>query len=68
MPLNEAERETLLLIAKSGMNISRASEMLGCSRQAVYARLRTIENKTGIDPSDFWGLHKLLTEVDGDKV
>ena len=68
MPLNEAEKETLLLISRSGMNISKAAETLGCTRKTVYDRLRTIENKTGIDPSDFWGLHKLLTEVESDKV
>lgn len=58
--LNETEKQTLALLAKSGINISRAAEILGLSRKSVYDRLRNIENKTGIDPTDFWGLHKLL--------
>jgi DNA-binding PucR family transcriptional regulator len=58
--LTEAEKQTLVLLADSGLNISRAAETIGLSRKSVYDRLRNIENKTGIDPTDFWGLHKLL--------
>ena len=58
--LTEAEKQTLVLLANSGLNISRAAETIGLSRKSVYERLRNIENKTGIDPTNFWGLHKLL--------
>ena len=60
MTITDSERQTLRLIALSGMNIAKAAEILGCSRKTVYDRLRNIENKTGVDPTDFWGLHKLL--------
>lgn len=63
MTINDSERQTLRLIALSGMNIARAAEILGCSRKTVYDRLRNIENKTGVDPTDFWGLHKLLAQT-----
>ncbi len=56
------ERATLRLLANGGMNVSRAAEILGCSRKTVYDRIRTITNKTGLDPTNFWDLHELLTE------
>lgn len=59
--LTPAERETMNLLANSGMNVSRAAEILGCSRKAVYDRIRTVRNKTGKDPTDFWDLHDLIT-------
>ena len=60
--LNHVEWATLRLLANSGMNVSRASEILGCSRKTVYDRIRTITNKTGRDPTNFWDLHELLTD------
>lgn len=60
--LNNMERATLRLLANSGMNVSRAAEILGCSRKTVYDRIRTITNKTGKDPTNFWDLHELLSE------
>ena len=60
MAITDSERQTLRLIALNNMNIARAAEILGCSRKTVYDRLRNIENKTGVDPTDFWGLHELL--------
>lgn len=58
--MSNVERETVHLLANSGMNISRAAKILGCSRKTVYDRLRNIKNKTGKDPADFWELHSLL--------
>lgn len=60
--LNSVEWATLRLLASGGMNVSRASEILGCSRKTIYDRIRNIKNKTGKDPTDFWDLHDLLTE------
>ena len=60
--LNHVEWATLRLLASGGMNVSRTSEILGCSRKTIYDRIRNIKNKTGKDPTDFWDLHELLTE------
>lgn len=66
--LNKMERATLRLLANSGMNVSRAAEILGCSRKTVYDRIRTITNKTGLDPTNFWDLHDLLERsADGEE-
>lgn len=60
--LSFSERQTINLLANSGMNVSRAAEVLGCSRKTVYDRIRTIKNKTGKDPTDFWDLYSLVTD------
>ena len=65
-PLNSVEKQTIRLLANSGMNVSRAAEILGCSRKTVYDRIRNIENKTGKDPSCFWDLYDLLMEEQKD--
>lgn len=65
--LTAAERETLTLLADHGLNISRVSEASFYSRKAIYDRIRNIKEKTGIDPQDFWGLHRLLTLMEEEK-
>lgn len=62
--LTAVERETIVLMADLGMNVSRVAEEIHYSRQTVYDRLRNIKNKTGIDPCDFWGLHRLLSLIE----
>lgn len=58
--LNPVERETIWLLASYGMSISRVAKAMLCSRATVYNRMRNIENKTGLDPANFWGLKALL--------
>ena len=65
--LTAAERETIVLMADNGMNVSRVAEEIHYSRQTVYDRLRNIKAKTGIDPADFWGLHRLLTLLEAER-
>lgn len=65
--LTPAERETLWLLADNGMNISRVAEASYYSRRTIHDRLRSIKSKTGIDPKDFWGLHRLLTMIENEK-
>lgn len=65
--LTAAERETIVLMADNGMNVSRVAEEIHYSRQTVYDRLRNIKAKTGIDPADFWGLHRLLTLLETER-
>ena len=65
--LTAAEKETLLLMADNGMNVSRAADEIHYSRKTIYDRLRNVKAKTGIDPTDFWGLHRLLTLIEMEK-
>ena len=62
--LTPVERETLNLLANAGMNMSRAAELVGCSRKTVYDRVRSVKNKTGKDPADFWDMHDLVTNAE----
>lgn len=62
--LTDPEKETLTLLADNGMNITRVAECSYYSRPTVYERLRSIKAKTGINPTDFWGLHRLLSLVE----
>lgn len=58
--LSRVETDTLKELAKHSMNVSEAAKKLGCSRNSVYARLQSIESKTGVDPLVFYGLYSLL--------
>lgn len=59
--LTEDERAVLSALANAGMSITRAAEICNCSRSTVARRMTNIRGKTGVDPSDFWGLNHLLT-------
>lgn len=65
--LTKAEAEMLYLLADNGMNITRVAGEIHYSRKAVYERLRMVKAKTGIDPMDFWGLHRLLSLIEEGK-
>ena len=65
--LTPSERETLMLLADNGMSITRVAEASYYSRQTIYDRLSSIKFKTGIDPQDFWGLHRLLTLIENER-
>ena len=58
--LTPAERETITLMANNGMNVPRIAKASYTSKSRIYERLRMIRDKTGIDPTDFYGLNELL--------
>lgn len=66
-PLTQAERETLILLADNRMSVAEVARECYYSRKTIYDRIRTIKAKTGIDPLDFWGLHRLLTIAENEK-
>lgn len=67
MNLTDIEKETLLLLADNSLNVSRVADETYYSRKAIYERVRNIRAKTGINPLDFWGLHRLLSMVENEK-
>lgn len=62
--LTVSERETLNLLADNSMNVSRVAAETYFSRKAIYDRIRNIRAKTGLNPLDFWGLHRLLEQIE----
>ena len=65
--LTVSERETINLLADNAMNVSRVAAETYYSRKAIYERVRNIRAKTGINPLDFWGLHRLLSLIEEGK-
>jgi hypothetical protein len=49
------------------MNVTRVAEESHYSRSVIYDRLRAVRIKTGINPMDFWGLHRLLSLIEEGK-
>lgn len=58
--LSRLEIEVLIAFAKGGMRISKASDMLHMSSTSVENYLSKIEQRTGINPRDFFGIGCLL--------
>lgn len=58
--LTPAERETIISMANNGMNVPRIAKNAYTSKSRIYERLKMIRDKTGIDPTDFYGLNELL--------
>lgn len=65
--LTKAEEEALVLLADNAMNVTRVAEESHFSRSVIYDRLRSVRIKTGINPMDFWGLHRLLSLIEEGK-
>ena len=65
--LTKTERETLLLMANNGMNVTRVARAGFSNRTHIYEHLRNIKLKTGVDPMDFWGLLKRLMMIREEK-
>lgn len=65
--LNANEREVIVLMARHSMNISRVAKASYCSRKTVYERCMSIENKTGLNPANFWGLKALLESLEKER-
>ena len=61
--LTERDAVTVAALANCNMNLPATAAALGISRQAVSDRLDAIRDKTGVDPRSFWGLAKILSEI-----
>ena len=63
MTLSEAEKKVLRTWADCNMHITPTARRCGYCRQTIYDKMMVVEAKTGIDPNDFRGLVKLLTQI-----
>lgn len=61
--LNEKDHELILAIADYGMKYYNAADAIGMHRRSAHGRLEKIYNITGLDPRNFYDLHKLVEMV-----
>ena len=65
--LKEKDKRIILALADNGMKWKTAAKSLGMHWNTVRYRLGMIYDRTGLDPRNFYDLHKLVQMVkDGD--
>lgn len=65
MAMNELDKETVIALAKNNMNTTDTAYQLGVHRNTVLNRYERIKNRTGLDPRNFYDLHKLVNVAAG---
>lgn len=65
--LDDVDRAILMAFANNGMSVKPTAEKTYYDRRTVSNRLTSIRLATGIDPRDFWGLHRLLSIIEAEK-
>lgn len=65
--LDDVDEEIILAYANNRMRTLLTAENAHYDRRTVSNRLTSIRLKTGIDPRDFWGLHRLITIIETEK-
>ena len=64
IPLTDDDKETLFAIANSRMRLSDAARAMYMHRNAVTYRAEKIQERTGLDPMNFWDLCELLGMIE----
>ena len=62
--LDHTDIAIIYAMADNRMRPTLAAQNAHYNKRTVYGRLNTIRLKTGIDPRDFWGLHRLISIVE----
>lgn len=65
--LSESEVYVIRGLAKNGLRISRTAEALHYHWNSVNYNVRRVKAKTGLDPTDFYDMQKLLDLVGDDE-
>ena len=63
--LTDKQCEVINALAFANMNAEKAGRMLERHRNTVLYHVETIKQKTGLDPLDFFDLHKLFEMAGG---
>ena len=61
--LDKLDIEVIRGLADNRMNVTDTARAIHLHRNTVRARIERTKKKTGIDPTDFYGLCKLLMLV-----
>lgn len=62
--LTKKEIEIIIFYADCNMRTSTAATLLGCHKSTVTRAFSKIFKRTGYDPSDFWDLHTIISELE----
>ena len=57
--MNEIDAEIILALADNNMNESETARMLYMHRNTVVYHIGKVKKLTGLDPTNFYDLHKL---------
>lgn len=60
MLLNEDQRELILTLADTDLNIAETSRILHYHRNTIVHQVDKIRKQTGLDPTSFRGMERLL--------
>ena len=63
--LTEVDKEIIVALAYCNMNESEVSRKLYMHRNTVVYHVDRVKRLTGLDPMNFFDLHKLVTMVKG---
>lgn len=58
--LKEKDKRIILALAENSMRAKSAAKQLRLHWNTVYYRMSRIYDKTGLDPRNFYDLHKLV--------
>ena len=58
--LDDTDRETILGMATHNLNVSEFARKSFCHRNTILYRLSRVRKKTGLDPTKFHDLCKLM--------
>lgn len=65
--LDPTDVDIIYAFANNRMKVTIAAKNAHYDKRTIYSRLNNIRLKTGIDPRDFWGLHRLITVIENGK-
>jgi hypothetical protein len=62
--IEDLDKKILLTYASTSMSQSATAARLHYSRNTITYHFNRIRDKKGLDPRDFYDLHKLISEID----
>lgn len=65
--MNEYSVSTIIALADNNMKPTEAAYSLRVHRNTILYRIEMIKRATGLDPLNFYDLHKLVKMVEGEK-
>ena len=65
--LTDKQCEVVNALAFASMSVSEASRMLGVHRNTTLVHIKLIQNKTGLNPLDFFDLQELFKMAGGEE-
>ena len=60
MMLNDVQRELILALADNDLNVSEVARIMHYHRNTIVHHLEKIRKQTGLDPTSFSGMERLL--------